>query len=243
MIRSMSIGLVSVSLSIQAATTVVLRPSSSTANSGDAYTATGPTGGLQANNFGNAGALVISGTAAPNGQFQSVLKFDLATVTSTLNATFGAGAWVIDSLALELSAAVPNNASFNPNVAGQIAVDWLSTDSWTEGGITWNGMAALIAGGSESLGSLSYNGSSPSTVSYTLGSSAGFASDLAAGGIASLRLSAADTTVSMVLNSRNFGTVANRPALIITASAVPEPSRATLLLLGLLAVGRRRVKS
>ena len=61
--------------------------------------------------------------------------------------------------------------------------------------------------------------------------------------ITSLRIFAADPDVSMVVNSRNFGTAASRPALIITASAVPEPNRAFVLLTGLCGIAMRRARS
>jgi hypothetical protein len=227
--------------SAQAAVTVVVRPSSSTPNSGDAYNSSAsPT-----TNFGPSGALVVSGSGAANtkGEFQSVLKFDLAVVVSTLNTTFGTGQWNLDSVALELTAATPLNATFNANAAGSVGVDWLTTDSWTEAGITWNGLPALVSGGAESMGSFSYGGANSGTTQYTLASTAGFAADLASGGTTSLRLFAAGPDVSMVVNARNFGTAASRPALIITASASsPEPSRLMLLMggLGALVLRRRR---
>ena len=232
-------GVALVAWPVQASTTIVLRPSSTTPNSGDAYLrAAAPS-----TNFGGAGALVVSGAGAgnTNGEFQSVLKFDLAAVLSALDSTFGAGQWSIDSLALELTAVPPNNSTFNANAAGSVGVAWLATDSWTETGITWNGMSALISGGAQSMGAFFYNGGSPITTQYLLTSAAGFATDLATGGITSLRLFAADPDASMVMNSRNFGTAASRPALIITAS--PEPSRALLLLVGSAFVSLRRRRS
>jgi hypothetical protein len=121
-----------------------------------------------------------------------------------------------------------------------VAVDWLTDDSWTETGITWNGMAALISGGAQSMGSFSYDGGT-ATTDYALATSAGFLTDLQSGALTSLRLYAGSADVSMTMNSRNFGTAANRPALILTAT--PEPSRAVLLLTGLsvLLLKRRRL--
>lgn len=225
----------------QAATTLTLRPSASTANAGDAYLrAAAPT-----SNFGGAGALVVSGSGAgnTNGPFASVLKFDLALATSALDAAYGAGNWTIDSILLELTAVTPNNVTFNANAAGTISIDWLSTDSWSEtggSGITWNSLPSVVAGGSQSLGSLSYNGSL-GTFQAAVTPSAGLLNDFASGGTASLYLHAgADPAASMVFNSRNFGTEASRPALTIVAS--PEPGRVSLFLLGagILLARRRR---
>jgi hypothetical protein len=227
----------SLALDALAATTITVRPSSSTPNSGDAYLrAAAP-----ATNYGSAGALVISGSGNTNGQFASVLKFDLSLATSAFDAAYGAGNWTLTSLQIELTAVEPNNPTFNPNAAGALQADWLATDSWIESGassITWNGLTSLILGGSESLGTLAFNGAL-GTTQYALNASLGFANDLANGGITSIYLNAStDPNASLVVNSRNFGTLANRPALILTAS--PEPSRAVLLLLGIaVIIGRR----
>ena len=226
-------------LTTQAATTITVRPGSSTPNSGDAYNRAA----AATTNFGNSGALVISGSGPgnTNGQFASLLKFDLAVATSALDTAYGVGNWSIDSILLELTAVVPNNVTFNANAAGAIDVDWLMTDSWTETGITWNGLPAVISGGSQSMGTLAYDGG-PGTTQYSLTSTAGFVNDLTSGGIASLLISAnSDPNASLVINSRNFGTPASRPALIITAS--PEPGRISLIMLGLIVILARRVRN
>jgi hypothetical protein len=90
------------------------------------------------------------------------------------------------------------------------------------------------------MGMLAYNGGL-GTTQYALTSTAGFVNDLTSGGIASLQLSASsDPNASLVVNARNFGTAASRPALIITAS--PEPGRVLLIFLGLTVILARRVR-
>lgn len=220
--------------SLSAATTVTVRPSSSTANSGDAYTSAAAPAG----NFGTAGALVVSGPSNAKGAFQSILRFDLASVKSSFDAAYGAGNWSLDSVALELTAATPLNVSFNANAAGLVLVEWLADDSWLENTVTWNSMPAVIAAGSESLGSLNYDGANSGTYQAHLTSSTGLNADLAAGSTASIRVAAGDALVSMVTNSRNFATAANRPALIFTAS--PEPARGLFCLVGVMIVLMRR---
>ena len=221
-----------------AATVVTIQPSSTTPNSGDAYLrAAAPT-----SNFGTSGALVVSGSGAANsnGQFASFLKFDLATAKTAFDAAYGIGNWTLDSAQLQLTAATPNNPVFNANSAGLILIEWLADDTWLENAITWNGMAAVVSAGNESLGSVSYNGANSGIVLATLTASAGFTNDLTSGGSASFRLAAGDADASMVVNARNFGTAANRPALILSASAVPEPSRGVLALTGFIGLICRR---
>jgi hypothetical protein len=221
-----------------AATVVTIQPSASSPNSGDAYLRSA----AASSNFGPSGALVVSGAGAANtnGPFASVLKFDLAVAKSTFDAAYGIGNWTLDAIQLQLTAATPANPTFNANAAGLVLVEWLADDSWLESTITWNGMAALVGAGNESLGSLSYTGVSSGSQVANLTASTGFTTDLQNGSAASFRLAAGDADVSMVVNARNFGTAANRPALILTASAVPEPSRVILVAAGLMCLARRR---
>lgn len=191
-----------------------------------------------ASSFGNAGALAVSGTGNANGEFQSLLRFNLATVKSTFDAAYGIGGWTLDSVQLQLTAATPNNPIFNANAAGLILTEWLADDTWVENAVTWNTLPAIVSAGSESIGGGSYSGASSGSVLLTLGSGSGLAADLASGSNASFRLAAGDALVSMVTNSRNFGTLANRPALIFTAS--PEPGRTLLLMIGCSVLVTRR---
>jgi hypothetical protein len=159
--------------------------------------------------------------------------------------------WTIDSILLELTSATPNNAIFNsPNATGLFSVNWFANDGWTEGsgtpsssstsGIVWNDMAGLTSG-AQSLGTFAYDASG--TDQYMLTPSAGLLTDLYGGNQASLWLAAADSQISALFNSRNNGVASNRPALIITASAVPEPGRILLIAMGMLSLLIRRRKS
>ena len=103
-------------------------------------------------------------------------------------------------------------------------------------------MAAVAGAGNESLGSVSYNGANSGTILATLTTSTGLSGDLQNGSVASFRLAAGDADVSMVVNSRNFGTAANRPALILSASAVPEPSRFIFFVASLMCLKIRRTR-
>lgn len=209
------------------AVTFVIQPGGSAPNSGDSYLPSA----LPNTNFGSAGALSMAGAGTAKGAISSVLKFDLAAAKSAFDTAFGSGAWTLVSIAIQLNAVTPNNANFNALNAGLVAVDWVMDDSWTESGITWNGLPGVLSSGSESLGNLSYAGGLGIS-QYNLHSSTGLLNDLLAGSIASFHLSAGDSDVSIVINSRNFSTPANNPALILTAAAIPEPSRCVLLMTG-----------
>ncbi len=49
------------------------------------------TGDLTANNYGGAGTLAIAPANAGKGEFQSVVKFNLATIKSQFDLQYGAG--------------------------------------------------------------------------------------------------------------------------------------------------------
>ncbi len=201
------------------------------------------------NNYGGAGALAISAAGMPKGEFQSVLQFDTAAAKADFDATFGAGQWFVSSISLQLNAAFPNNPIFNSSNAGQLSIEWMHNDGWAEGtgtpstpgatGITFATLPGFLHAGDESLGTFSFDGATSGGFSMDLTLASGLLTDVSAGSPASLRLAAADSTVSALFNSRSFGNIAARPALTVTAEQIPEPS--TLALLGVgLAVRRRR---
>jgi hypothetical protein len=212
----------------------------STNSFSDAFVTTGPGGNLAGNNYGAAGALGVSASNLPNGEFQSALQFDTSGARNSFDNQFGSGQWTVQSVSLQLTATPPNNAIFNATGAGQFQIYWMQNDSWTEGtgtpntptttGITFTSLQNTFIGpGDESLGTFSFDGATSGTANYTLNLTPGFTADLAAGNDLSLRLVAADTGVSYLFDSRNFGTAASRPSLSI--DAVPEPG--TLALGGL----------
>lgn len=243
-----------------ASTTVTLQqgvsPTGYTGTS-DAFVTTGTTNGADpGKNFGGAGALAVSASGLSQGEFQSLIQFDLAGAKSQLDSAYPSG-WIIDSVSLTLVPQTANNAIFNAVHSGNFAINWVSSDAWTEGtgtpaspttdGITYNALSTLLSGGTQSLGTFNYNGSTGTAQTYAFSlSSAGLTSDITSGSKATFDIAAAagDTQLSAVFNSRNFGTAANRPKLSITASAAaaPEPGRTSLLMtaLGVLAMQRRR---
>ncbi len=99
----------------------------------DAFVTTGSNGNFSANNYGAAGALAVAASDLPQGEFQTVLKFDLSGALSSLDAQFGAGLWAIQSVTLQLTSSPHNNAIFNNIAAGQFGVSLMQNNSWVEG--------------------------------------------------------------------------------------------------------------
>ncbi len=205
-------------------------------------------------NYGGAGSLSVAASGLAKGEFQSVMMFDTSSAKSSFDSTYGAGQWIIQAVTLQLTAASPNNPIFNSSAIGQFSVQWMQNDSWTEGtgnpstpgttGITYNTLPSFLGAGDQAAGTFSFNGATSGQTTYDLTLASGLVADLAAGSSVSLLLFPADSSVSYLLNSRNFGTVANRPVLSITATT-PEPATLALLAVGtlLLARGKRGKRS
>lgn len=199
-------------------------------------------------NFGGAGGLAIAAPGLAQGEFQSLLRFDLAAAKASFDTTYGVGQWSIQSLSLVLTAAPTNNPIFNNPAAGLFAADWMQNDAWVEGngtpqapsatGITFNALPLFLSGADQNLGTFNYNGSTSGQASYSLGASSGLNADILSGGLASLRLLAADAGISYIPRSRNFPTIADRP--ILSIEAVPEPGSLALLLLAAVCLRKRR---
>ena len=250
------LGLLLIRSSIDAATSVTLQqgvsPTAGYAGTIDAFVTNGTLNNADpAKNYGAAGALAVAASGLSQGEFQSLLRFDLSLAKSQFDSTYGVGGWAVSNVALSLMPQTANNAIFNAVHSGNFGINWLSSDTWTEGtgtpaagttdGITYNGIAALISSGSQSVGSFSYDGTTGTIKTYTFSSiGSGLRNDISLGSQATFDLFAADSQVSAVFNSRSFATTTNRPALTITANAVPEPGRAILFGMALFSIGLRR---
>lgn len=220
----------------------------------DALVTTGPTGNLSTSNYGSAGALAISAPGSSKGEFQSVMQFNLSSATSTFNSLYGAGAWTIQSITLQLNA-TPNSAPtfFNTTTAGQFNLSLMQNNSWTEGngtpaapsatGINFSTLQSTYINNAtdQALGTFSFGGNTSGMNTYTLTLSSSLISDLYSGSDLSLRGYAADSVVSYLFNSENFGTSADRPVLTITV--IPEPTALALGAMGIALFGGWRLRN
>lgn len=218
----------------------------------DSFVTTGSSGSLSGNNYGAGGNLGLSAPGSAQGEFQSVMQFDVSAAKAAFDAQYGAGVWSIQSVTLQLTANNPaNNPIYNPQAAGQFQISWMQNDSWVEGtgmpnmpttdGITFTSLQNTYIGpNDEAVGTFSVGTAISGSSTYTLTLTSGFSADLLNGGLVGLRLSAADSSVSYLFNSRSFNQAASRPML--TISAVPEPGAWMLALSGatLLAGWHRR---
>ena len=221
----------------------------------DAFVTPGASGSLSSSNFGAAGSLAIAAPGLPEGEFQSVLRFDLSAAANSFNSQFGAGQWTIQSVMLQLTSSPHNNAIFNNIAAGQFGVSLMQNNLWVEGtgtgglpssdGISFDSLQSTYINNAndQALGTFGFPGGSSGQNSYQLTLASGLQSDVTSGGVLSLRLFAADNAVSYLFTSRSGSS--GKPDLLVQAVAVPEPSTITLcaLALGLLWVlqmARRR---
>ena len=138
----------------------------------DAFVTTGPTGHLSNNNYGGGGALAVAAGALTNGEFQSVIRFNLTAVRDALDAQYGAGQWAIQSVSLQLSSSPHNNPIYNNVSAGLFGISLMANNSWIEGtgnassptsdGITYNSLLGTYINNNadQMLGVFDFPGSS-----------------------------------------------------------------------------------
>lgn len=207
----------------------------------DAFVTTGANGSLSSSNFGAAGSLAIAAAGLPQGEFQSVLKFDLSAAQSSFDAQFGAGQWALQSVTLQLTSSPHNNAIFNNIAPGQFGVSLMQNNLWAEGtgtggipgfdGISYSTLLGTFVNNAndQALGTFGFPGGSSGQNNYSLSLSSGLVSDATSGGDLSLRLFAADSSVSYLFTSRSGSS--GKPDILLQAVAVPEPN--TVMLCGM----------
>ncbi|SPE59054.1 exported hypothetical protein [Verrucomicrobia bacterium] len=190
-------------------------------------------------NFGGAGALSVSGSAAvngsgqPNGLFDTLIRFPMSNVVAALDSTLGAGNWlVIKSRLIVNEIAMPDNDIFNQGV-GAFEIFWLASDAWIEGtgtpkgptsdGVTWNDLPGTVNPNLDvSLGVFTNSGVD-GEISFTLALADPLVAGIRRGADVNLHLTAARPEVGFTFNSRNFGNTNDQPVLEVTAVVNPEP--------------------
>jgi len=233
----------------------------------DAFLASGSPGNphgsdLTSLNFGGAGTLAIAPASSPDGEFDSVIRFNAAAAASQFNSTYGAGNWTITGLTLSLASnfggqgETPNNNIFNTINAGHFGINWLANDTWIEGTgggngaagypgnnlVSFNSIPGLLGSGYDSLGTFTYTPPGDNIyANYTLPLDANLVSGAASGGDVNLYFFAVDD-VSYLFNARSYAQ--NHPELTITVTQTtpaPEPAPLPLSAVGLvgLAIARR----
>jgi hypothetical protein len=213
----------------------------------DAFVTPGASGSLAHSNYGGAGALGISAPGLPQGEFQSILQFDLSGAKSFFDRVYGVGQWSLQSVNLQLTATTPNNAMFNANSAGQFAISLMQNNGWTEGtgnpsapgssGITFDTLSNFVSVADVSLGTFGFGGGNSGNSIFSLNLASDLSDDAVSGAFLNLRMYAADSAISYLTDSRSFGTAGFRPLLTLT---VPEPGGFTLTLMGIGLLACRR---
>jgi len=210
--------------------------------SDDAFLATGsmsnPAGSdLTGLNFGAAGTLAISPASAVKGEFQSVLKFNLAGATALFDTTYGTNGWTVTGISVELASNFatnglqPNNPIFNVVSGGNFVIEWLSDNDWVEGtgtpsmptmdGVTYDSLPELLSSPCDILCTNTYIPPGDNVpVVYPLPLNSNLVSDAVSGGDVSLLLYAADNQIGYLFNSHNFDT--NQPLIHVTATPFLE---------------------
>lgn len=208
----------------------------------DAFLATGSPDNslgtnLTADNFGAAGVLAVAAASSPNGEFQSVLKYDVSGATNLFDGVYG-GAWTISGISLQFACnfgtqgAQPDNALFNPVNTGNFVIEWIADDDWVEGtgrpmaptmdGVTYNSLSNLLEEEHVPLCTNTYVPPGDNVhVTWPLPLDPNLVSNILAGGPVSFRVYAADNQVSYLFNSHNFGN-GNQPLINITAIPLLE---------------------
>jgi hypothetical protein len=208
----------------------------------DSFLATGsptnPAGNdLTGLNYGAAGILVVAPAASTNGEFQSVIQFDLSGATNLFNATYGASNWIVSGISLRLTSNygatgdVPDNSLFPTISGGQFVIEWLSNNNWVEGtgkpkqpttdGVTYDSLTTLLSGAHDILCTNTYSPPGDNVpVTYSLPLNTNLVNEVMQGGDVALLFYAADDQIAYLFNSQNFGGN-NEPLIHVTASPTP----------------------
>src|SRR5207247_9812805 len=111
-------------------------------------------------NYGGAGALSVSGSAAVNGSgdqnglFDALMRFSMSNVVVSMDGLLGGQDWIVTEARLVLTeVGAPDNAIFNRGV-GAFEVRWVASDAWVEGtgkpmaptsdGVAWQDLPLIV---------------------------------------------------------------------------------------------------
>jgi hypothetical protein len=205
----------------------------------DAFLCTGSTNyendaDLTGLNFGAAGTLAVAPASAAKGEFQSVIKFDLAGAVAQFNSAYGSNHWSITGIALKLTSnygtggVQPNNPIFNVVSGGQFVIEWLSDDDWIEGtgtpslpttdGVCYDSLPALVTPPREILCTNTYSPPGDNIpVAWPLPPATDLVADICGGGDVTFLFYAADNQVGYLFNSYKYGR-GNEPCLNVVAT-------------------------
>jgi len=188
-------------------------------------------------NYGGAGSLSVSGSAATNssgvmqGVADSFLRFNTGAMVTSFNSLYGSNNWVIGSAFLNVTEVTGQmNAIFDEG-AGAFAIRWIANTNWTEGsgtpgspgstGITYGGESSLLNSATDAnLGTFT-NSNLNIAHSFPLALPTAFANSLYTSGDTCLFLMALDSATGLTFNSRSFGTASARPYLVVSAAPPP----------------------
>ena len=185
-------------------------------------------------NFGGAGALAVAPASSEKGEFQSVIRFDLAGAPSLFNTAYGTNNWVVSSMALELTSnygtagVQPNNGIYDVLSGGEFIIEWLSNNDWAEGtgnpslpttdGVTFSSLPTLLSGRHEILSTNVYSPPGNNVhVTWPLPLNTNLVANIATGSSVSLLFYAADDQINYLFNSYSYGR-GNQPLIHVTAS-------------------------
>jgi hypothetical protein len=185
-------------------------------------------------NFGAAGTLIVAPAASANGEFQSVIRFNLAAGVARFNSAYGSNNWFVSGISLDLTSnygmggVQPNNPIFPVISGGQFVIEWLSNDDWVEGtgtpnlpttdGVCYNLLPMLLTQPRETLCTNTYSPPSNNIhVFWPLPLTTNLVTDISGGGDVTFRFYAADDKVGYLFNSYKYGR-GNEPLIRVVAT-------------------------
>ena len=185
-------------------------------------------------NFCAAGTLAISPPSAANGEFQSVIRFNLANAMAQFNSAYGSNNWSITGVTLDLTSnygvggVQPNNPIFNVISGGKFVIEWLCDDNWVEGtgtpslpttdGVCYNSLPDLLAQPREILRTNTYSPPGNNIhVLWPLPLTTNLVTNICGGGDLTFHFYAADNQVGYLFNSYKYGR-GNQPLIHIVAT-------------------------